>query len=163
MSRAAACLLAVVLLSCSTQRPEPTTSVPTTGPSASAESPSAPAPSPAAVWDEPPAYEFVLDSDCGWQNLPGPFRVNVLNGSVVEVDPLGDYDEGGRTFPTLAGILAIAEAAREDEADAVELILDPSDAHPLSLEIDRDSTAIDDEQCFEISEYGVLSRGSGEA
>ena len=159
MTRVAVLLLAVVLLSCSTQRPEPTASNPLLGPSDSAESSPSPSPSPAAVWDEPPAYAFVLDSDCGWLNLPGAFRVSVLNGSVVEVEPLGDYDDGGRTLPTLADILDIAEAARDDGADVVELIQDPSDAHPVSLEIDRDLSTIDDEQCFEVSDYGVLSRG----
>ena len=158
MTRVAVLLLAVVLLSCSTQRPEPTASNPLLGPSDSAASPS-PSPSPAAVWDEPPAYEFVLDKPCGWLNFPGPFRVSVLNGSVVEVDPLGDYDEGGRTFPTLAEILEIAEAARKAGADVVELTLDPSDAHPVSLEIDGDTAMFDDEHCYEISQYGVLSRG----
>ena len=159
MTRVAVLLLAVVLLSCSIQRPEPTAPSPVLEPSDTAESPPSPSRSPAVAWDEPPAYEFVLESDCGWGALPGPFRVSVLNGSVVEVEPLGDYDVADRTLPTLAEILAIAEAAREDGADVVELIQDPSDAHPESLEIDRDSTLIDDELCFEISDFVVTSRG----
>ena len=123
---------------------------------ASAQSPS---PSAAAEWVEPAAYSFTLESRCGERMLIGRFHVEVENGSVVNVDGL---DDQGRTaagviqpqdVPTLAALLDLVDEARSDGAARVNLSTDPVDAHPVEVEIDWQANAIDDEECYSISDF----------
>lgn len=158
--RAIVLVFVLVLSACSTERVEPASHEPTaaTSPSSDASpaaaSPSAVAP---AEWEEPVAYTFTLESRCGWTSLPGRIRVTVENGEVVDVAPLdGQTLPDGRQLPTLGEILERAEEARRDGADHVEVKTDPVTGHPVSVEIDRLTNAIDDEECYEISDFGRL-------
>jgi hypothetical protein len=133
--------IALFLSACSLDRP------------ASASPPSV-ASSPAA-WQEPDSYSFVFEGYCGWQ-AGGRFRVDVKDGRVVSV--VGPAD---RPKVSLASVLTLAEIlARAADAEAqgdgeVKIRVDRDDGHPVSVEIDWLSDAIDDEECYEISDYTV--------
>ncbi|HEX2767030.1 MAG TPA: DUF6174 domain-containing protein [Candidatus Limnocylindria bacterium] len=113
----------------------------------------------AARWVERewPAYSYVLESDCGW-NFAGRFRIEVRDGVVVAVDGLDEAGNRGAStmpldlFPTMAGLLDMAADARASGADIVNLVIDPEDGHPVSLEIDWVFEAVDDEACFAVEE-----------
>lgn len=113
------------------------------------------------VWTEPDTYSFVLESRCGERTLFGRFAVDVEGGEVVTVRGL---DLQGRAaasalppgeFPTLAGLLALAADARATGADRVALVSDPDDGHPVSVEIDWRTNAMDDEECYAISDFVI--------
>jgi len=46
----------------------------------------------------------------------------------------------------------VAKARREDAAE-ITLSTDPADGHPLVIEIDWHASAIDGEECYEISGF----------
>lgn len=117
-------------------------------------------------WPAPDAYEFTLDSSCGERALIGEFRVVVEGGSVVEVEGL---DESARAMlenrssdavpdavPTLSELLDQAADASEQGADAVE-VQSNDDGRPTEIDIDWDTNAIDDEACYEITDYSAAS------
>jgi uncharacterized protein YceK len=146
--------LILVMSGCGTVLPQPTPS-PTNVESSSTSTPIAEA-SPSG-WSEPAAYTFILSSQCGERAMLGPFRVNVEDGTTIAFEPI---DEQARLFqgppgimPTLAGLIARAPDARARGADRVDVISDPADGHPVSVTIDMDAAAIDDEECYEISDY----------
>lgn len=162
MVRAASLTLALLLTACSapasssSESPSPdataapaTSSTPSTSPSAAAE------------WDEPASYSFTLESRCGERLLIGRFAVEVENGEVIAVE---GFDEQGRTaatlvqpsdVPTLADLLALVAEAQSDRADKVNLDTDPTDGHPISVEIDWQANATDDEECYQISDFAL--------
>lgn len=79
-------------------------------------------------------------------------------------------DEAGRRFvesrssegraiggvPTLADLLELVAEARRDGADEVALTADPTDGHPISVEIDWRVDATDDEACYAVSDFSAL-------
>ena len=160
MVRATSLALMLMLSACSAAG-APASEEPTTEPSvvqttASASSPSSSA---AAEWAEPAAYSFTLESRCGERMLIGRFHVEVENGVVVGVEGL---DDQGRTaaevvrsddLPTLTDLLRLVAQARSDGADEVSLVTDPADGHPVSVEIDWQANAVDDEECYQISDF----------
>jgi hypothetical protein len=110
-----------------------------------------------AGWREPAAYSFTLDSQCGERLLIGQFHVEVLNGEVVRVDALEGYTGPlpvpPNAVPTLQEILTLAVEARRRGASEVSVVLDPTDGHPVAMNIDGRANTIDDEECYTISEY----------
>ncbi|MEP7378791.1 MAG: DUF6174 domain-containing protein [Chloroflexota bacterium] len=110
-------------------------------------------------WQEPPAYSFTLSAQCGERALIGLFHVEVENGKTVVAQGLEGYYAthpiDPRGVPTLGDLLAIAARARAQGAAAVSVELDPADGHPLSVSIDRIANAIDDEECYEVTDYQV--------
>lgn len=103
-------------------------------------------------------YSYVLESSCGLRGMLGRFRIRVRDGVVAEVEGL---DEAGRrvvtsmppaAFPTMTGLLEVAAEARASGAESVSLATDPTDGHPVTLEIDWILAAIDDEECYAVSE-----------
>jgi hypothetical protein len=124
-------------------------------------------------WEEPRAYSFVLaDNRCGGgeRNYFGRMRVFVEDGETLEY---GALDETAEQFsgppsdvPTLADLLARVEEARNATEPEVTVVTDPADGHPVELFIDWAPDAMDDEECYVISEYALAppspSRPPGE-
>ena len=114
-----------------------------------------------AAWAEPDSYKFTLTSSCGERALIGRFKSTVKQGLVVETVGLDDSARRAlmlrlsRLVPTLGQLAAQAETARKAGADTVVIKTDPTDGHPTSITIDPDARNIDDEQCYEISDYSV--------
>lgn len=162
MVRAASLVLVLLPGACSATGASPT-GEPTVDPS-EVQASSAPSLSASAVaeWAEPAAYSFTLESRCGERNLIGRFAVEVENGVVIAVEDL--VDQGGATsvvqpadVPTLSGLLALVAEARNEGAGEVNLVTDPADGHPVSVEIDWEAAATDDEECYTVSDF-VASR-----
>lgn len=120
----------------------------------------APASTPTArpAWQPAEDYQFKFRSFCGERNLIGRFSVRVEDGDVVQARGLDDgavrYIERGEVVPTLADLLAQAETAEADGADLVEVAYS-DEGPPASINIDWMREAIDDEACYEISEYST--------
>lgn len=159
--RAIVLVFVLGLAACSADRVEPSSPAPT--PAASVAEPTntpaeSAAPSAPAEWEEPMAYSFTLESECGWMSLPGRVRVIVEDRVVANVEPLDvETLPGDRRLPSLGEILERAEEARRDGADVVAVRTDPVDGHPVSVEIDRRANAIDDEECYEISDFSAVA------
>lgn len=117
-------------------------------------------PPPDAAWQEPAAYAFTMQASCGFRVLNGRFRVDVRDGEVVEYarldaaggnpNPLENAD-----MPTLGDMFDRVAEAREKLGTDVSLETDPADGHPTSVSIDWIVTAIDDEECYEVTEYAA--------
>lgn len=160
MLRAIVVALVLLLGACSAQPVDPASEEPTGGTSAAEPTPatSSPASSAAAEWREPTTYSFTLESQCGERNLIGRCHIAVENGVVVGVVGL---DDPGRRFvagsigevPTLADLLGRVAEARSDGADEVSMSTDPADGHPVSVEIDWQTSVTDDEECYTISDF----------
>jgi hypothetical protein len=96
-------------------------------------------------------YTFDVTSTCGERNLIGDFRVSVVDGVVAEVRPLGGtrlHGLGPDDFPTLADLVELVDEVGP-EAD-VEVELDEAGL-PRQVAIDHVPDAIDDEECYRIS------------
>ena len=112
-------------------------------------------------WTEPPAYKFTLTSTCGERALIGRFRVTVASGAVTRTEGLDDAARKAlmlrlsKLVPTLGQLLDEAATARRDGADEVVVHVDPRDGHPTSIRIDPSRDAIDDESCYDISDYSA--------
>lgn len=161
MIRASSLVLVLLLGACSAAG-EPPSGKMTAERSEVQTTSSAPSRSSSAVaeWAEPAAYSFTLESRCGERNLIGRFAVEVENGAVIAVEDL--VDQGGATsivqpadVPTLAGLLRLVAEAQNNGADEVNLVTDPADGHPVSVEIDWEAAAIDDEECYTVSNFLV--------
>ncbi|ULR52050.1 DUF6174 domain-containing protein [Streptomyces deccanensis] len=122
--------------------------------SATTTKPSAPA------WKEPASYTYTLRSAEGERALIGTFEVTVRDGKVVKA--VGLDDSGRRVvertlhdIPTIADLLKEAEVAREEGADKVDVSY-AADGRPVTLAIDWEENAIDDEAAYELSAYDAL-------
>ena len=113
------------------------------------------------VWTEPANYAFVVDSSCGERALIGRFRITVTNAQVSGIEPL-DPDASRELMvqlkdqvPTLGKMMADADRARRAGAAKVDVKTDPADGHPTLIAIDHEANAIDDEECYAISDYTI--------
>jgi hypothetical protein len=115
-----------------------------------------PTPTP-ATWTEPAAYSFVLLSQCGERSLIGRFRVRVEGHVTVGFERLDEsamaFQGTAEDLPTLGRLLDLASEARARGADVVNVTADPVDGHPTRVEIDWQAKAIDDEECYAVSDY----------
>jgi hypothetical protein len=68
-------------------------------------------------------------------------------------------DEHRDQVPTLSGLLQEARDAEAQGADMAEVIFDESDGHPVTIEIDWDTNATDDEACYQVSQYNGREGG----
>jgi Family of unknown function (DUF6174) len=148
-------VVAALCAGCATT-PEPS---PATASVAAAQSLTASPTESIAAWHEPAAYHFVLDAECGERSLIGRFGVRVESGRTVGMERL---DASARRFqgtvhelPTLAMLVATAADARNRGASTVKLTTDPTDGHPTHVEIDWEAHTIDDELCYQVSNYVV--------
>jgi Family of unknown function (DUF6174) len=109
-------------------------------------------------WEAPPNYSFRVQSSCGEQSFIGTFHIVVENGEVADTKGL---DESGAAalrymrdeIPTLTDLLRYAVEAQQADAEVVDVDYDQTDGHPMKIEFDYDTSAIDDESCFVITEY----------
>jgi hypothetical protein len=128
-----------------------------------------PTPNPSASqvpgdWQEPSAYSFVMVSSCGERSLLGRFGVTVEDGVTVAYEALdeqaGLYAGPPDEIPSLGEMLRLVAEARDGGAADVTLVTDPADGHPVEVDIDWLPNAIDDEECYAISEYVVRDQPS---
>jgi hypothetical protein len=111
------------------------------------------APLAAPGWEEAQDYAYTLQRRCGENAITGTFRVTVRDGRVSGWEPVGEnYTPRSVKIPSIGGLLAEAERAREDDADTVEVQQAP-DGRPTTVSIDYDDRAIDDEVCYRIRAY----------
>jgi len=105
----------------------------------------------------PDSYGYVLTSSCGERGLLGDYRVVVENAEVTAVENLNEdypYDPELSEVPTLADLVDKARSAAPDAL--VELTLDESGL-PRSLSLDPVPDAIDDEECYRVSDLEITS------
>jgi hypothetical protein len=125
---------------------------------------SAPPPAPAegisdsvGAWAEPAAYAFTMDAGCGFRVLNGPFRVIVRDSEAVDFadldEPASKVTIANADVPTLGDMLDRVAEAREGPGAVVRFETDPADGHPTSVSIDWLVSAVDDEECYEITDY----------
>lgn len=110
-------------------------------------------------WTEPADYSFVVDSSCGERSFIGRYAVVVRDGEVSRVEALAGGWDGVTPdqTPTIAEMLA---SARDAEPSAeVEIAMDEAGV-PTWISIDHDLRAIDDEECYLLSDVD-LSEGRG--
>ena len=110
-------------------------------------------------WREPDDYRFTVESSCGERSFLGVYRVTVRGGEVVAADLVDDgtvvlTPHELQWVPTLGDMLAEARSAAADpEAGEVVVRADAADGHPTSVRVDAVEAAIDDESCYEITDY----------
>lgn len=99
----------------------------------------------------PASYRYVLASACGERALIGRYDVVVRDGVVVRAEPHDRHSSRPRLadVPTLQDLRTKAEEAGPKAV--VELVED-ADGVPVSLSIDHLPDAIDDEECYEVSD-----------
>jgi uncharacterized protein DUF6174 len=105
-----------------------------------------------AIPDLPADYRYTLTSSCGERALIGRYQVVVNDGAVSTAEPMDSDTPPPRLadVPTLEGIV---EKANQAESDAdVELELDDAGV-PVSLSIDHDPDLIDDEECYDVTDF----------
>ena len=117
----------------------------------------APSPVGPAGWQEPDEYVFTVEADCGLRMLSGRYRVHVVDGAVVEHIPLdgraGPMQLQNDQVPTLADMIRRFHEANADRDAKAAMVTDPIDGHPVAVDIDWIVRAIDDEECYRVSDY----------
>lgn len=115
-----------------------------------------------AGWAAPAEYEFVLESSCGERDFLGRYHVVVEGDEVIEARGLDDYatrllssDEHRGLVPTLSELLGEVRDAQAQGADVAKVSFDESDGHPVAMEIDWDTDAMDDEACYRVSQFSA--------
>ena len=113
----------------------------------------------AGVWREPASYSFTVDSQCGERALIGRFRVTVVGGKVTAAEGLDEpaqrllRQRSPEVIPTLRHLLDQVAQARQAGADVATVEHDPVDGHPTKITIDHELAAIDDEECYTVSDF----------
>lgn len=105
----------------------------------------------------PPSYVYDLRATCGERDLLGDFRITVDHNHVRSARPLDGTRMSGlklEAFPTIADLIQMVEGGAEPEAD-VDVHVD-SEAVLVSVKIDHDPSAIDDEECYRVSNFKEL-------
>ena len=145
-----------------------------TGPVGSSTPPWSQAPVNQITWDEPSWYMFVWEG-CSDGTAAGRFLVTVEERHVVAFEGIeerskrleGTFDL--RTMPTIGYMIGRANEAlgrtepldlggrptATDELPSVRYETDPVDGHPTRIDIDWVPEAIDDEECYVITEYAL--------
>lgn len=104
----------------------------------------------------PTSYDYVLKSSCGERGFLGAYRVSVRDTkatAVTSLTPDHAYQPSLDEVPTLVRLLERADAANPEAV--VDLQVDEAGI-PISLVIDHKPTAIDDEECYQVSELEVV-------
>lgn len=118
---------------------------------------STPASASGASASAPASYSYLLHSYCGHRALIGTYAVVERHGvveSVEVVPPRGSrYSPKPADFPTLMDLLAKAEGARPKAEVSMEV---DEDGLPVLVAIDHYPNAIDDEECYEVSDLVEL-------
>jgi hypothetical protein len=134
------------------REPSPTIN-PTINPSASPQPSASMTPS---QWVPPERYVYVVSSQCGERNFIGTYAITVERGEGIRAATRNGSIELQGEIPSIEDLLAEAAAARESGADEVTVVTAPADGHPTLVLIDWEADAIDDEACYEITDYRPL-------
>jgi hypothetical protein len=112
------------------------------------------------AWEEPASYSFVFnDRRCGGgeRDYLGTFRVHVVEGTTVSYEALDEtaerFEGAAGDIPTLGELVELLRQAQTRPEASVEVSAHPIDGHPTRIYIDWITQAIDDEECYVISEY----------
>jgi hypothetical protein len=96
----------------------------------------------------------------------GRYHIVVQDGQVTDVTGLDDYakrmltsEEYRASVPDLSAVLQEARVAQAEGADVADVAFDEADGHPVTVEIDWDANATDDEACYRVSQYDVAGNG----
>lgn len=103
-------------------------------------------------WQAPPAYSFTVQSSCGEQAFIGEYAVTVDQNEVVSVEVLrqGWADITVASVPSIADML---DLAREADSQGEAQVWVDAEGMPRWLELDPMPNAVDDENCFLITQY----------
>jgi len=113
-------------------------------------------------WQEATSYSYTLSSGCGERFLIGTFDIQVRDHVVIDASALDDdaqalLDNSGLDhIPTLQQIYDEFWTAKWGEADDTHIDHAPIDGHPLTITIDWDAGAIDDDVCYSVAEYDLV-------
>ena len=102
----------------------------------------------------PTSYAYTLTAGCGERALTGTYRVTVTDGEVSAVEPLDKTAEwslpaAAEHVPTVSELLDRIVALPAQQVPDVAFA---EDGVPTVVFLDNDPTAIDDEECYEISD-----------
>jgi hypothetical protein len=110
----------------------------------------------AHTWTEPDDYTYRLFSDCGERGGLGTFRITVRDGEATDVVDLGEEEMEPQWHGeplTIGELLAEAQRALDEGAEVVDVELDGDGPRPASIDIDYSESALDDEVCYEMTEF----------
>ncbi|MGK5683072.1 DUF6174 domain-containing protein [Actinoplanes sp. URMC 104] len=113
----------------------------------------------ALSWEEPAAYTYELDSQCGERALIGRYRITVRDGRVTHAEGLDEparrtvADSPSDTIPTLGRLADELDEARRAGADVARIETDPADGHPTRITIDPAENSTDDESCYTVTAF----------
>ena len=110
-----------------------------------------------SAWSEPDHYAYTLLTTCGERGGLGLFRLWVRDGSVERARPLRRWSDLRplREMPTIGDIVRIVAEADRRGADRVRVTRAP-DGRPRWVSIDYLANAIDDEQCYRVTDVARL-------
>ena len=117
------------------------------------------------IWEEPAAYSYSVSSSCGERTFIGSFTIEVAQGTVVGAEALDQSAEAViassdlEALPTVGNLVAEYTSSKfssigiEGEADVAIIEFSPEDHHPISITIDYDTDAMDDEACYTVTSF----------
>lgn len=103
------------------------------------------------------SYSYVLRRICFCAGATQPARVVVENGQKVSVtlvetgEPVAEYEV--EFFLTIDELFDFVEDAIDREAHSIEVTYDPDRGIPLTISIDYEEMAVDEEMAFEASQF----------
>jgi len=101
------------------------------------------------------SYTLTLDSRCGKRALNGLFAVTVHDGAVTDVEALDDAAATSLPLaadyvPTVQELLDQLADLRTDQVPEAEF---DANGMPTHVMIDNEPRGVDDEECYDLSEY----------
>lgn len=115
-----------------------------------------------AVWQREGAADYAYTVGracyCGHE-VAGPVRVEVRGGRTVSVQPLGGMSVRQGAFDgldTVEELFAAVEDAIEADPYRLAASYDPGRGHPLTLAVDYDRRAADEEGGFIVGDFTAL-------
>jgi hypothetical protein len=110
----------------------------------------------------PASYSIVLVRGCECTvEMVGPVRVVVLDRAIQSRQYVRSGAEvssvHAELFPSVEGLFQLIERARRQGADDIAVLYDPTLGHPVSISIDYDARAVDDELGFNVMELQAIS------
>jgi len=99
-----------------------------------------------------PSYTYVLESSCGERALLGRYAVTVVDSQVTAAEDLADHTPVPDSLIALVPTIdELAHRVMTDSPSDVSYVADTGLL--VSVRFEGDPKAIDDEECYAISEY----------
>lgn len=115
-----------------------------------------------ALWQREGAADYAYTIRrvcfCG-PEVAGPVRVEVRGGQTVKVETFSGRTLAAGAFDrldTVEELFATVGEAIDRDPDRIMAGYDPARGHPVSLFVDYDRRAVDEENGFEVSDFVVL-------